>query len=108
MSVFRSYFDCFLPELRNFNYLLWAKVIVIYKLVLPIMFLIMYILYREQYSERDNLIIISNIILFIIGLENGIGVFSWMVSEKFSIYTVIFLILQLNIKFKSGFIYNVD
>lgn len=49
-------------------------------------------MYRENYDETQTLIIISNILLLIIGAENGIGVFSWVISETFSIYTVFFLI----------------
>lgn len=93
MTIFRSYLDCFIPELREFNYQLWVKVIVIYKLVLPMMFLILYLMYRENYDETNNLIIFSNIILLIIGVENGIGVFSWVISDTFSLYTIIFLVL---------------
>ncbi|CAD8164705.1 unnamed protein product [Paramecium pentaurelia] len=108
MTIFRSYFDCFLPELRDFNYQLWVKVIVIYKLVLPIMFLIMYMMYREKYDEKNNLIIISNIILLIIGIENGIGVFSWVISETFSLYNILFLILQCIIKFQNAASNTID
>ncbi|CAK79448.1 unnamed protein product (macronuclear) [Paramecium tetraurelia] len=99
MSILRQYFDCFMPELRDFNYYLWVKVIVIYKLVLPVIILILYFLYRDQ-DETDNWIIITNVILLIIGLENGIGVLSWLISETFSIYTIMFVSLQFFVMLK--------
>ncbi|CAD8176569.1 unnamed protein product [Paramecium octaurelia] len=108
MSIFRQYFDCFIPELRDFNYQLWVKVIVIYKLVLPVIFLILYFLYREHQDETGNWIIISNVILLIIGIENGIGVFSWLISETFSIYTIIFVALQFFVKLKQPSQIRVD
>lgn len=88
-----SYFDCFLPELRESDPSLWKRIIVAYKIILPSVFLGFYIYLYSELCPFVRMEGICNLLLLLIGVENGIAAFSWILCEMISIYSVFLSIL---------------
>lgn len=88
-NIFQNYFDFTMPELRIYNRSIWVKTILIYKFVIPILFLFFLFIYIEYTEKLDLIKITLNITIIIVGLENSIGVITWMFYNRFSIYNFI-------------------